>query len=103
MGRKDGHAGVIHNQVNLVDLRGHTPPNMWSKGGIPKTLLRRGPVNTNNVPKKKKVRVLGKVCGHLASVSELNLGQSGARAGACRGRVWSIPPFDQKIRRYTPV
>ena len=46
----------------------------------------------------------GKGCGHLASASELNLGQFGAREGACRGRVClyprlatkagGIPPFD---------
>ena len=41
--------------------------------------------------------MLGKVYGHLARSSELNLGQSGARVGASRGRVWPIPPFDQKI------
>ena len=46
--------------------------------------------------------MLGKVYGHLARSSELNLGQSGARVGASRGRVWPIPPFDQKIRGYTP-
>ena len=46
--------------------------------------------------------VLGKVCGHLASSSELNSGQSGARAGASRGRVRPIPPFDHKFRGYTP-
>ena len=47
--------------------------------------------------------MLGKVCGHLVSASELNLGQSGARAHASRGRVWSIPPFAHKRRGYTPL
>ena len=46
--------------------------------------------------------MLGKVCGHLARASELILGQSGARAGASRGRVWPIPPVDQKIRGVYP-
>ena len=41
------------------------------------------------------VCVLGKVCGHLASASELLLGRSGARASASRGRVWPISPFVQ--------
>ena len=66
--------------------------------------MRRGPVSPNDVLKKKeKVHVLGKVCGHLASASELNLEQSGARAGASHGRVWLVPPFDQKRREYTPL
>ena len=65
--------------------------------------MRRGPVSPNDVLEKKIKGVLGKVCWHLASASELNLGQSGARAGASRGRVWPIPPFDKKIREYTPL
>ena len=65
--------------------------------------MRRGPVSPNNVlEKKQEVRMLGKVCGQLASASELKLEQSGARAGASRGGVWPIPPFDHKIRGYTP-
>ena len=102
MGGKDGHAGLIHKFSRF--LRGHTLPNMWSKGGSLKPLVRRGPVSPNDVLKKKeKVHVLGKVCGHLASASELNLEQSGARAGASRGRVWTIPPIRQKSRGYTPL
>ena len=102
VGGKDGHAGVIHKFSRFAEAY---PPNMWSKGGIPKTLRApRGPVSPNNVlEKKRKVCVLDKVCRHLASASELNSGQSGARAGASRGRVWPIPPFDQKIRGYTPL
>ena len=65
----------------------YPPPNTSSTGGSLRPLVRRGPVSPNNVLEKKKVCVLGKVCGHLASASELNLGQSGARAGASRGRV----------------
>ena len=67
--------------------------------------MRRGPVSPNDVlgKKKKKVCVLAKVCGQLASASELNSGQSGARAGTSRGHVWPIPPFDQKIWGYTPL
>ena len=84
-------------------LRGHTPPTCGQKGESLAPIVRRGPVSPNDVLKKKeKVHVLGKVCGHLASASELNLEQSGARAGASRGRVWLIPRFDQKIRGVYP-
>ena len=65
--------------------------------------MRRGPVSPNNVlEKKQEVRMLGKVCGQLASASELNLEQSGARAGASRGRVVPIPPFENIIRGVYP-
>ena len=103
MGGKDGHSGLIHKFSRF--LRGHTLPNMWSKGGSLKPLVRRGPVSPNDELEKtkKKVCVLGKVCGHLASASELNLGKPGARVGASRGRVWPIPPFDQKNRGYTTL
>ena len=63
--------------------------------------MRRGRVSPNNVLEEiKKVCVLGKGCGHLASASELNLGQFGAHGGASRRRVLSIPPFDHKSRGY---
>ena len=87
----------------LVDLRGHTPPTSklsGQKGEPVRPRVRRGPVNPNN---KKKVRVLGKVCGHLASASELLLGRSGVRARASRGRVWPISPNVQKCRGYIPI
>ena len=101
MGGKDGHAGVIHK---FCRFGGHTPPTRGQKGGSLRPLVRRGPVSPNNVlEKKKKVHVLGKVCGHLASASELNLGQSGVHAGASRGRVWPIPPFDQESKEYIPL
>ena len=102
MGGKDGHAGVIHN---LVDLPGQTPPTCGQKGESLRPLMRRGPARPNSVleKKQKNVCVLGKVCGHLASASGLNLGQSGTRAGASHGRVWLVPPFDQKRREYTPL
>ena len=91
--------------MNLVDLRGHTPPTRGQKGGSVRPRARHGPASPNNVLKikNKKVRALGKVCGHLASVSELLLEQSGARASASRGRVWPISPIDQKSRGYTPL
>ena len=91
--------------TNLVDLRGHTPPTCGQKGGSLRPLVRRGPVKPQQRARKRnrKVCVLGKVCGHLASASKLNLGQSGVRAGASRGSVWRIPPFDQKSKGYTPV
>ena len=47
--------------------------------------------------------VLGKGCAHLASASELNLGQLAARGGASRGHVLPIPPFDHKSKGYTPI
>ena len=65
--------------------------------------MRRDPVSPNNVLGKKKVGVLGNVCVRLASASELNLWQSEARAGASRGRVWPIPPFDQESKEYIPL
>ena len=52
---------------------------------------------------KKKMFVLGKGCGHLASASELNLGQFGARGGVSRGRVLPIPQYDPKRRGCTPL
>ena len=96
---KDGHAGVMHKFSRFA---GAYPPTRGRKGGSLRPLVRCGPVSPNNVleKKRKKMCVLGKVCGYLASASELNLGQSGARAG---GRVWPIPPFMQKIRGYTPL
>ena len=89
----------------LVDLRGHNPPTRGQKGGPVRPRARRGSVSPNNglKNKNKKMCVLGKVCGHLASASEQILGQSGARTSASRGRVWPIPPIDPKNRRYTPV
>ena len=67
--------------------------------------MRGSPVSPNNVleKKEKKVCVLGKGCGHLTSASELNLRQLGVRRGASRGRVLPIPPFDHKIKGYTPL
>ena len=78
--------------MTLVYLRGHTPPRRGQKGGSVRPRVPRGPVSPNNVL-KKKVRVLGKVCGRLACVSELLVGKSGARASASRGRVWPISPI----------
>ena len=91
--------------IDLVHFRGHTPPTCGQKGGSLRPLVRRGPVSPNNVleKKKKQVCVLGKVYWHLASGSELNLGQSEAHAGASRGLVWPISPIDPKIRGYTPI
>ena len=98
VGGKDCHARVIHKFGRFA---GAYPPNiLWSKGGIPKSAV---PLAPTTCSENKKVYVLGKVWGNLASASELNLGQSGARAGASRGRVWPIPPFDQKSRGYTPL
>ena len=98
---KDGHARVIHI---FSRFPGTYPPICGQKGVSVRPLVRRGPVSLNSVlEKKKRVCVLGKVCGHLASASELNLGQSGARSGASRGRVWPIPPFEQKSRGYTSL
>ena len=101
MGGNDGHAGVIHKLINFA---GAYPPNIWSKGVIPKTpraLRSRWP--QQRARKKKKVCVLLKGCGHLASASELNLEQFEARGGASRGRVLPLPPFDHKIKGYTPL
>ena len=104
MGGNDGHAGVIHKFSRFA---GAYPPNMWSKGGILKTLVRRGPVSTNDVLEKSNNNKKGvsarQGLRHLASASELNLRQSEARAGASRGRVWPIPPFDKKTGGYTPL
>ena len=102
VGGNDGHHGVLHK---CSGDPGAYPPKMWSKGRTLRPLLRRGPVSPNNVleKKKKQVCVLGKVYWHLASGSELNLGQSGAHAGASRGLVWPISPIDPKIRGYTPI
>ena len=70
------------------------------KGGSLSPLVRRGPFSPKNALKKKKrVYVLGKVCGHLASASEL----SGARGGASRGLVWPYPRFAKKSKGYTPI
>ena len=66
-------------------------------------LLSHDAVSPNNVAeKKKKARVLGMGCGHLASASELNLKQVGARGSASRGRVLPVTPFGLKRRGYTP-
>ena len=82
-------------------MREHTPLTRGQKGESVRPLVRRGPVSPNDVLEKiEKVRVLGKVCGHLASASELNLGQFEARGGASRGRVLPIPPFDHKGRPF---
>ena len=45
---------------------------------------------------KKKLYVLGMGCGHLASASELHLGQVGTRGSASVGLILPIPPFDWK-------
>ena len=42
------------------------------------------------------------VCRHLASASALNLGWSGARGGASRGRVWLISPIASKNQGVSP-
>ena len=75
---KDGHAGVIHKYSRFA---GAYPPNMWSKGGIRKTprAPRSRQPQQRARKKKKKVYVLGKACGHLASGSELNLEQQDSR------------------------
>ena len=87
--------------MSFVGLRGHTPPTRGQKGGFVRPRARRGLVSPDNVLKKeKKVRALGKVCAHLASASQLLLGQSGARASTSRGRVSPICPIDQKSRGY---
>ena len=102
VGGNDGHAGVIHKFSRVA---GAYPPNMWSKGGIlwtPPSRRCRSPQQRAR-KKKKKLRVLGMGCGHLASASELNLKQVGARGKASRGRILPIPPFDEKNRGYTPV
>ena len=41
-------------------------------------------------------------CGYLASASELNLGQFGAREGACRGRVCLYPRLATKAGGISP-
>ena len=64
--------------INLVELRGHTPPNMWSKGRIRLTLPAPRCCHPSNAP-ETNVRVLGMGCGHLASGSKLILRQVGAR------------------------
>ena len=97
MGAKDGHAGVIHI---FSRFSGAYPQTCGHKGGSLRPLVRRGPVSPNNaLEKKKRVYVLGKVCGHLASASEL----SGARGGASRGLVWPYPRFAKKSKGYTPI
>ncbi|CAN0477014.1 unnamed protein product [Laminaria digitata] len=40
--------------INLVELRGHTPPNCSQKGGLLCTLLRHGATSRNTVPEKRK-------------------------------------------------
>ena len=95
VGGIDGHAGVIHN---FCSFTGAYTPNMWSKGGIRKTprpwrsRQPQQPARKN----EKQVCVLGKGCGHLASASEVDLGQFGSFGGASSGRVLTIPPFDHK-------
>ena len=102
MGRKGGHAGVINTFSRFTGV--YPPPTCGQKRGSLTPLVHRGPVKPNDVlGKNKSVRVLAKVCGHLASASELNLGQSGARAGSSRGRVWPIPPFDRKKQGICPL
>ena len=82
MGGNDGHQGVLDTFSG--DARAY-PPRCGQKGGYLRLLLRRSldsPINVLEKKGKKKVCVLGMGCGHLASASELNLGQVGARGGA---------------------
>ena len=75
MGGKDGHAGVIHIFSRFA---GHTHPTCGQKGVSLRPLVHRGPVSPPNALEKKakkSVCVLGKVCGHLASVIRLSLGR----------------------------
>ena len=68
--------------------------------------MRHGPVSPNNVleNRKKRCACSARSAGTLLARHKLNLGQSGTRAGASRGRVWPVPPFDQKIRgAYPPL
>ena len=46
VGGNDGHAGVIHKFSRFA---GAYPPNMWSKRGSVRPLVRRGPVSPNHV------------------------------------------------------
>ena len=101
MGGIDGHAGVIRQFSRFA---GAYPPTCGQKVRSLRPLVRRGPVSPNNaLDKKRNVCVLGKDCGHLASASELNLGQFGARWGASRGRVSPIPPFDHEKQGVYPL
>ena len=94
MGGKDGHAGVIQIFSRFAGTCGQ-------KGGSLRPSCAAVPLAPTTCS-KEKVYMLGKGCGHVASASELNLGQFGARGGASRGRVLPILPFDHKSRGYTP-
>ena len=86
VGGSDGHAGVLHKFSRIT---GAYPPS----NNREEPFCATGPLApTTCPPPKKKVRVLGMGCGHLASASELNLKQVGARGSASRGHVLPIPP-----------
>ena len=88
--------------INVVEMRGHTPPSCRQMRGYLRPLLRQCAVGPNNVS-EKKVCVLGMGGGHLASASKLSLRHVEARGSASRGRVLPISPFGLKIRGYTPL
>ena len=80
-----------------VDLPGHTPPICGQKRGDPYNPSCAAVLldpTTCLEKEKKRCTCSARPAGTFASASELNLGQSGARAGASRGRVWPIPLFD---------
>ena len=88
MGGIDGHAGVIHKFCRFAGAHAR----------IRKTLVRGGPVSPNNALEKNKG------CEHLASASELNFEQFGARGGASRGRFFAYTPvWPQKKGMYSPL
>ena len=62
VGEKDGHAGVIHKFSRFA---GAYPPNMWSKRGSVRPLVRRGPVSPNHVLKKKRCACSARAAGTL--------------------------------------
>ena len=68
---KKGHCiEYTGTTYQMVELRGHIPPNCGRKGGSLCTLLRHGAVSPNNRPtKKQNVSVPGMSCGRLASPS----------------------------------
>ena len=86
LGGNYGHAGVLHKSSRVA--RAYPRNHVVKRGDHFNPSCATVPfAPTTCPPPKKKLRVLGMGCRHIASSSEWNLKQDGARGRAFRGRV----------------